>query len=107
MSETATAHHVASPELRAQIVQREHSDRYPPGTFLPYVHDAIDTLPRRARALIDAGHPRSAEYWLLQAECAAGVISHAALSTYVGKLGDFHLQSELEQCECAVGECLS
>jgi len=102
-----TTHTVASPELRAHIVQREHSDRYPRGTFLPYIHDAIDTLPRTVRELIDAGHPRSAEYWLLQAEKAAGVITHDALSRYVGQLGSFHLQSEYERCGCAPGDCQS
>lgn len=108
MTQTLTAEHtVASPELRAHIAQREHSDRYPRGTFLPYIHDAYDTLPARVRALIEQGHPRSAEYWLLSAERGAGVLSADAFSRYVAQLGAFHLQSEYERCTCAAGECRS
>jgi hypothetical protein len=104
---TTTTHTVRGAELRAQIVQREFSDRYPRGACVDYVHDAVDALPARVRDLIAQGHPRSAEYWLLQAERAAGVLTVDAFERYVSALGPFHLQSHLDGCTCAPGACLS
>lgn len=72
-------HRVTSAELRAQIVQGEFARQYPPGYWLPYIHDSIDTLPRRISALIKANRPVEAEYELLQAEKFVGCINYATM----------------------------
>lgn len=68
-------HEVRGAALRALVAQREFGRKHPPGSVLPYVTEANDTLPGRIADLIDRKRPVEAEYWLLQAECAAGCIS--------------------------------
>lgn len=86
-SEAAQQHEVQAPVLRAHIAQAEFARRYPRGEFLPYVHEAIDTLPQRITAYIERGRPVEAEYWLLMAEKFAGCIDAATLQRRVTALG--------------------
>jgi hypothetical protein len=68
-------HRVLSAEIRAQIVQAEFTREHPPGSWLPDIHQAIATLPRRVADLITANRPVEAEAALLNAEVFAGCIT--------------------------------
>lgn len=68
-------HRVLCAEIRAQIVQGEFARQYPVGSWKHYVHEAMDTLPRRVADLIAAKRPVEAEAALLNGEVFVGMIS--------------------------------
>lgn len=90
-------------QSRAQVAQAEFASQYPEGTFLPNIHEEFDTLPKRIADLCDAGKVKEAEYWLLQAECGAGVISYERLSARVRELEE---PDERSPKGWKVGDCL-
>ncbi|WP_298795745.1 hypothetical protein [uncultured Pseudonocardia sp.] len=106
-TEPADSHLVVVAELRAQIALGEAHRRGALAHVLPDIVEGITAMPRRVRELIEHGHPRSAEYWLLQAERFAQVITGPQLQQRVTALGSFQLQSHLQRCACRPGTCRS
>lgn len=103
----AAQHVVVAAQLRAQIAVGEAHRNGALTGYLPELVAGFDALPDRVAALIAAGHNRSAEYWLIQAERHAGVISGNDLQSRITALGKFHLQSHLDGCRCEPGTCLT
>ncbi|RSM68691.1 hypothetical protein DL991_41210 [Amycolatopsis sp. WAC 01375] len=79
-------HQVLAAQGRAQVVQGEFWRQFPPGTWLPYIHERYDRLHRDIDDLIRRNRPVEAEYTLLNAERFVGCISYAVMSARIAAL---------------------
>ncbi|WP_410646247.1 hypothetical protein [Amycolatopsis sp. cmx-4-54] len=79
-------HRVLAAQGRAQVVQGEFWRQFPPGTWLPYIHERYDRLHRDVDDLIRRNRPVEAEYSLLNAERFVGCISYDEMSARITAL---------------------
>lgn len=87
MPQSTTGHTIAAWGLRAQVAQAEFNRQFPVGTWLPYVHEAFQTLHERVANLVASGLALEADYWLLGAERISGVITPEQFQQRVDALG--------------------
>lgn len=79
-------HQVHAAQERVQVVQGEFWRQFPPGTWLPYIHERYDRLHRDVDDLIRRNRPVEAEYTLLNAERFVGCIPYDVMQAHIKAL---------------------
>ncbi|WP_143267060.1 hypothetical protein [Amycolatopsis thailandensis] len=79
-------HQVLAAQERVQVVQGEFWRRFPPGTWLPYIHEHYDNLHRHIDDLIQRNRPVEAEHSLLNAERFTGCIPYDVMAARINAL---------------------